>query len=343
MRVSAALEKRAALAVPKAASGPLAWLGTDYRRLGALWALLLLFPIVAPDSYIIGLGVFFLINLILIASLNLVMGFAGQISLAHGGFYGLGAYTSGILSAKLGLTPWLGLPAALATTGLLALLVGIPSLRLRGHYLAMATLGTNTILWVMFNELVSLTGGPNGLLGVESFSIAGFGIDDDMRFFYFAWIFAGLVMLVLLNLVNSRVGRGLRALSGSELAANSLGVDTFRYKLAVFVISAMMAGLAGSLYVHFIVFVSPETFGFITSVLLVVMVAIGGWGHYWGPIFGALVFTAAPELLQAFEDLELLLFGVCLIVVLLFFPRGIAGGLSALGKRLRRPGAEERA
>ena len=136
-----------------------------------LWLVLLAMPFAAPNDYLVSLANLFLINVILIASLNLLMGYGGQISLGHAGFFGLGAYVSGILSAKLGLSAWIGLPAAMLTTGLAALVIGIPVLRLRGLYLSMATLGWNAILVVLFNRLVELTGGPNGLLGVAPFSI----------------------------------------------------------------------------------------------------------------------------------------------------------------------------
>ena len=234
--------------------------------LGITWAILLLFPLIAPNDYIVNLGVFFFINLILIASLNVVMGFGGQISLCHGAFFGLGAYASGVLAAKFEISPWLGIFAALGLTGVSALIIGLPALRLRGHYLAMATLGFNAIMSVLFNELISLTGGPNGLTGVPPYSIGGFEIATDTRFFYFAWAVAGLVMVMIYNVIDSRFGRGMRTLSSSEIAAASLGVDTYRYKLIIFVSMAMIAGVAGALYVHFINFASPETFNFFTSV-----------------------------------------------------------------------------
>ncbi len=313
----------------------------DHATLAGVWLMLALFPFVAPNDFMVSLGVLFFINLILIASLNTLMGFCGQISLSHGAFFGLGAYTSGILSARLGIDAWIGVPAGMLLTAASAVIIGLPALRLRGHYLAMATLGFNAIVVVLFNELVGLTGGPNGLLGVAPFAIGGFDIASDDRVFYLVWACGGLVMLAILNLVKSRVGRALSALATSEIGADALGVNCFRYKLIVFVLTAAMAGLAGGLYVHYNQFASPETFGYFTSVMLVVMVALGGWGRYWGPLFGALVFTVVPEALRALGDLELFLFGLCMILVLLFFPGGLAAGVEALGARLfRRTGKE---
>jgi branched-chain amino acid transport system permease protein len=303
-----------------------------YLTFALLWPALLALPLVAPNNYFVSLGVLYLINVILIASLNLLMGYAGQISLSHGAFYGLGAYASGVLGAKYGVSPWLGLLASVAISAGAALLIGLPSLRLRGHYLAMATLGFNAIVSVLFVELYWLTGGPNGLIGVPSISLFGWRINTDRSFYFLAWFASGLVMLLILNLIDSRVGRALRALSTSELAASCMGVDTFRTKLAVFVLTAVMASLAGFLYVHHISFASPESFNFGASVMLVVMVALGGTGSVWGPLLGAAMFTVLPEALRAFDNLEILLFGVSMVVVLLFFP----GGLAALGRLLAR-------
>lgn len=309
--------------------------GKYMRLLMVLWTLFLFYPFVASNSYAIGLGVMFCINLMLIASLNLIMGYCGQISLCHGGFFGLGAYVSGVLSAKYGVPAPIGIVAAVMMTACASLLIALPALRLRGHYLAMATLGFNAILSVLFVELVDWTGGPNGLSGIEPIVLAGFAFDTDVRFFYLAWLATLLVMVAILNLTYSRIGRAVVSLSGNEIGASSLGVNTYALKVQVFVASAMVAAFSGALFVHFNLFASPETFSFFTSVLLVVMVAVGGWGKYWGALFGALVFTLVPEYLRAFHDVELLVFGLSMILVLMFFPDGLAGLAQRLVRILR--------
>lgn len=314
----------ATLAPPRAASG---------RAIAAVFALLALVPWLSPNNYILGLAVLFLIYWILVASLNLLMGYAGQISLSHAAFFGLGAYASGILSAKFGWSPWAGLIAAIVVAAGSAFLIGLPSLRLRGHYLAMATLGFNAIVSVLFVELYSLTGGPEGLSNVPGLAIAGYKLRDPRLFYIVAWVMTLAVMIVLLNVLESRTGRAVRALSGSELAAASLGVDVYRTKLFVFMLTAGMAAIAGWLYVHFNNFCSPETFNFFASVFLVVMVALGGWGRYWGGLWGALILTAVPELLRVFEDLEIFVFGAAMVLVMLFFPQGLAGALGRLRQR----------
>ena len=166
-----------------------------------VWLALLILPFVAPNAYFVSLANMMLINIILIASLNLLMGYGGQISLGHAGFYGLGAYVSGVLGVKFGLSAWAGLPAAALLTGLAALVIGIPALRLRGLYLSMATLGWNAILVVMFNRLIDVTGGPNGLLGVKPFALGAFKLDTDIRQFPLLWLVSLLVMLAILQFV----------------------------------------------------------------------------------------------------------------------------------------------
>lgn len=299
------------------------------------FAALALVPVLSPNNYILGLGVLFCIYWILVTSLNLLMGFAGQISLSHAAFFGLGAYASGILSAKFGWSPWAGLVAAITVAAASALLIGLPSLRLRGHYLAMATLGFNAIVSVFFTELYGLTGGPEGLSNVPGLSIAGFKLRDPRLFFVVAWVATLIIMLLIRNVLESSSGRGLRALAGNELAAASLGVDVYATKLFVFVLTAAMAAVAGWLYVHFNNFCAPETFNFFASVFLVVMVALGGWGRYWGGLWGALILTVVPEFLRIFEDLEIFVFGAAMVLVLLFFPQGLAGAIERLRKQAR--------
>ncbi len=307
-----------------------------YRGLGLLWLVLAALPWIAPNSYWLNLGTLWLTNLLLVASLNLLMGYSGQISLAHGAFFGIGAYVSGVLSAKYGISPWIGLPAALASTGLVAFLVGWPTLRLRGHYLAMATLGFNAIASVLFVELRDWTGGPNGLVNIPPYVLFGVKLDSDRAFYFLALAAVGSALLLLLNLLDSRTGRALRALSTTETGAECMGIDVHKHKILVFVVSAMLAALAGCLYAHHNAFVSPETFDFMTSTMLVVMVALGGTGHWWGAFLGALVYTLLPEALRSFGDLELLIYGVSLVLVLLFFPRGLGGALDLLATRIRR-------
>ncbi len=267
------------------------------------------------------------IHALLVVGLNLLLGYAGQISLGHAAFFGLGAYTSGILTATYGINPWLALPAGLLVAGAAAFLVGVPALKLRGYYLAMATLGFGIIVYIFFNQTQELTGGPSGLSGIPSLSLAGFPLDSPDRLFLLIWPVLGVILLLSANLVDSRLGRALRALHDGEPAAQSLGVDTARVKLLVFVWSALYASLAGSLYAHTLNFIAPTSFGFMFSIKLVTMVVVGGMASIWGSLLGAAVLTILPEFLVVFHDYEIIIFGGILMVVMIFLPRGLVRGI----------------
>jgi branched-chain amino acid transport system permease protein len=267
---------------------------------------------------------------LLVVGLNLLLGYAGQISLGHAAFFGLGAYSSGILTATYGVNPWLALVAGLVVSGAAAYLIGIPALKLRGYYLAMATLGFGIIIYIILNQAHDLTGGPSGLSGIPSLSLAGFALNTPRRLFLLIWIIVGVILWISANLVNSRTGRAIRALHDSEAGAESLGVDTFRMKLKIFVWSALYASLAGSLYAYSLNFIAPASFGFMFSIKLVTMVVLGGMASIWGSLLGAGVLTVLPEVLTVFQDFEVVIFGLILIVVMIFLPRGLVRGLMDL-------------
>lgn len=293
-------------------------------------------PAVVTSGYHLSVGVFVGLHAIVTVGLCVLAGYAGQISLGQAAFYGIGAYTSGLLTTRLGVDPWLAMVAAMAFTALVAYVFGIPILRLHGHYLAMATLAFGIIVYLVFVELKHLTGGPSGLGGIPRLAVGGFVFDSDRKFFYLTWgVLLGVVVLSL-NLVHSRVGRALRAIHGSEVAAETLGIDAARFKLQVFTLSAVYASLAGSLYAHYVTFVSPPTFGFIASVEFVVMAAVGGLASVWGAPLGALAVTLLTEtirdvmprlLAHASGEHEVIAYGVLLVVIMIFMPRGLAAGL----------------
>lgn len=275
------------------------------------------------------------IHVLICTGLNLLMGYAGQLSLGHAGFWGLGAYISGILTARFGWPPVLALFSSISGTALVAMIVGFPTLRLKGHYLAMATLGCGIIIYIFFVQLAGLTGGPSGLVNVPSFSIASFRVDTPLKNHYFIWGVTALGLIGAMNLANSRVGRALKAINISEVAAETMGIKTFQYKLIIFVLSSVYAAVSGVLYVHYLNFVAPETFGFMNSVLLVTMVAVGGMGNFWGPVLGAMILTFLPEYLRAHEGLEVLLYGLILAAVMMFLPRGLAPIFSSIPSHVR--------
>jgi branched-chain amino acid transport system permease protein len=299
-----------------------------------------LVPWLAPNAYIVQVLAFTGLNVMMAVGLNLLMGYAGQVSLGHAGFYGLGAYVSGVLGAKLGLSPWLGMPLAACATGVLAYVAGAPTLRLKSYYLAMATLGIGIVLHLAFVQLYWWTGGSSGLAGIPPWDIGPLHFTTDLAHYYLIWVFAGIALWLAWNLVNSAVGRALRAVGDSEVAASAMGVDAPTAKRSIFVLSAVYASIAGSLYAHYITVISPEIFSFLGSVVLILMVAIGGIGRYWGPVLGALLLTVLPEYLRKYGDYEVPLYGLALIVVMLFLPRGLAGLLERRPARAARLSAE---
>jgi len=302
-----------------------------------LFALTLLAVFLTVDNeYYLSLLNFIGIHTLLVVGLNLLMGYAGQISLGHAAFFGLGAYTSGILTATMGLNPWLALLLGLLVSGLTAFLIGIPALKLKGYYLAMATLGFGIIVYIVLNEAQSWTGGPSGLSDIPSLSLGGWPLNTPRRLFALIWPTVGLILAVSANLVDSRLGRALRALHDSEVAAASLGVNTGRLKLIIFVWSALYASLAGSFYAHTLNFIAPASFGFMFSIKLVTMVVVGGMASIWGSLLGAAVLTMLPELLVVFHDLEVVIFGAILMIVMIFLPRGLVRGILDLWEQSSR-------
>ena len=252
---------------------------------------------VSSKYYFIVLNVIGL-NAIVVIGLNLLIGYAGQISLGHAAFFGLGSYFSGVLTVNYGWSPWVAMLIGMLATGAVAYLVGYPSLKLRGHYLVMATLAFSIIVYILMGELSYFTGGHDGLIGIEPLSIFGYAFDSDLRNFYLIWFFVFICMILSYNLLYSRVGRALRAIHGSEIASSSLGVNTQSYKVKIFVLSAMYASVSGSLYAHYIMFISPSTYDFYYSIQVVTMVIVGGMGSLWGSIFGAALLTTISEALH---------------------------------------------
>jgi branched-chain amino acid transport system permease protein len=300
--------------------------GRPYRDLlpfGLLLVMIILLPVfVESKYYLIVLNIIGL-NTIVVVGLNLLVGFAGQISLGHAAFYGLGSYFSGTLTVNYGFPLWPAMLVGMLATGGIAYLIGYPSLKLRGHYLVMATLGFGIIINILMGELEQFTGGHDGLIGIPPLSIGGLAFDTDLKNFYLIWAFVFFSMLAARNLLDSRVGRALRAIHGSEVAANSLGVNTASYKVKVFVLSAMFASISGSLYAHYITFISPSTYDFYYSIQVVTMVIVGGMGSLWGSLFGAAVLTFISEALHVAKQYHVIAYGVFLSLALIFLPKGV--------------------
>lgn len=317
-------------------------IGLSRLRSGSLvpvslfFAVMLALPYALPNSYYVSTLTLACINAIIVVGLNLLLGFAGQISLGHAAFYGIAAYTTGIATATYGVSMGTGFLLAVGLVALVAFLVGIPTLKLTGHYLAMGTLGFGIIVYIFFNESIDLTGGPSGLVGIPRLALFGHELWDDTEYFYLVAGVLSVTLLLALNLIRSRFGRALKAIHTSEKAAMCIGVDIARYKLFVFVLSAIYAGVAGFLYAHYLGFVSPSSFGFHFSVQLIVMVVLGGMMSVWGAVAGAFFLTMLPEFLRVFENIETLIFGAILVLCMMFMPQGLAGGMTGLCRLLNR-------
>lgn len=299
--------------------------------LGFLAVLVALPPLMGNNYYLTVLTMCCLHAMIAVG-LCLLVGHAGQISLGHAGFYGLAAYTTAALSAHLVVPVGLSMLAGVALTSLVAALIGLPALKLKGHYLAMATLGFGVILSILFSETVEITGGPSGFTDIPRLALFGVAFASDLSVYYFIVALLGLAVWLAFNILHSRVGRALRALHTSEKAAQAMGIDIARYKLFTFVLSAACAGLAGVLYAHYLTFIAPASFGFLFSVELIVMVVLGGMTSIPGSIVGAFFLTVLPEFLRAFENVEVLLFGAILVLCMMYLPGGLADGFHRLWK-----------
>ncbi len=292
-------------------------------------------PVYLSDSYYLSVLAFMGTRFMMALGLSLLLGQAGQVSLGQAAFVGIGAYGAAILTTRLGINPWLAMASAALLAAVIAGLVGMPTLKLKGHYLAMATLGINEIVYILLVQLKGLTNGTDGITGIPSLSIGGLDFGSPKAYHLLVWG-VGLVMLRFsLNLTSSRVGRSLRALRRSEPAAESLGVDTSYRKVQIFMLAAAFASIAGSFDAYYVNFISPESYNIGFSIILVTGVIIGGLRSVWGALWGSLVIVILPEILKRVnDDLTNLVFGV-LLVVIMIFSGGQARGLLAR-RRLRK-------
>ncbi|MCF8078354.1 MAG: branched-chain amino acid ABC transporter permease [Desulfobacterales bacterium] len=270
------------------------------------------------------------INVILAVSLGIIMGYLGELSLGHGAFYGIGAYTSALLAMKLGVPFPAAFVMAVLFSGVMGYLIGIPALRLSGHYFAIATLGFQGIVILLIINLVELTRGPMGLPGIPGpgeLSLGTFTISfqDKIPYFYMTLLVVVVVLYLTRNLLQFRYGRAFIATREDPMLAASIGVEPRKYRMLAFTISTAIAGAAGSLYAHYALFISPDSFHLPESIYIATMVIVGGRGTIAGPVIGALVLTTAPEVLRSTGNFQFVLYGLILMVVVVFFPKGIVG------------------
>ncbi|RJX22991.1 MAG: branched-chain amino acid ABC transporter permease [Ammonifex sp.] len=289
-------------------------------------------PLIIESSYYMSIFIVIGLYAIVAEGLGLLMGYAGQVSFGQAAFYGLGAYAAAILATRCQWPPLLCVCIAPLLPSMVAFIIGRPILRLREHYLVLATLGFGIFVYVLFKDLGTLTGGPSGLTGIPYLNIGSLTLVTDQQYFYLVWGALGLTLFGMANLTRSPIGRVFKAIHTSERAAEAVGIDTASLKLQAFVLSAFLAGLAGALYAFWVTFISPSPFGFTSSVEFALMVVVGGLGTLWGPVLGAALIVGLTEFLRwavpvalpnAGGEFEIIFFGIIFVLIMLFRPKGL--------------------
>lgn len=286
-----------------------------------LAVIVLSLPSFHSDAYLLSILAFMATRFMIVVGLSLLLGQAGQISLGHAAFVAIGAYGSALLVTRLQVNPWLAMVAAAVIAAAVAGVIGIPTLKLKGHYLAMATLGFGEIVFILLVQLKGLTRGTDGITGIPPLRLGPLDFSNPRLYHVLVWLVALIIFRLALNLSESRVGRSLKALRRSEVAAESLGVNASWRKLQVFMISAVFASIAGSFDAHYVQFISPDAYGITFSVILVCSVVIGGFRSVWGALWGTLAIIILPEVIKRFdEDAVNLVFGILIIVIVVLLP-----------------------
>jgi len=310
---------------------------TTMTRIATLVAILgaAAIPLVIDNGYVISVCIIIFIFIMLAVGLDLVLGYCGQYSFAQGAFYGIGAYTAAILYNNFGLSFWVTMPAGIFSAGLFGLLLGIPSLRLAGHFLAITTIAFQTIVYLLLTQWTELTGGQYGLPmpSVEPLSLFGLDlvrISGGTGFYFLAFVFMLLAVLIAQRLAGSRLGQEWIAIHDDELLARAIGLNATRNKIVAFVASAALAGAGGVLIAYYLGSVYPADFSIWTSATVVAMVVVGGRATILGPVLGAIFFTAMPEVLRATQDYKLIIYGLLMILAITFLPEGAVGGARRL-------------
>jgi branched-chain amino acid transport system permease protein len=308
--------------------------------------LILLLPVVLPEA-LLTIFIFIGLSTMVVSGLSLLMGFAGQVSLGQAAFYAIGAYTAGLLARDIHVPPVLALAVAPAATAVIAYIVGLPLLRLRGHYLAFGTLAFQLITLSVLGEARDITGGDTGLTAIPALGIGPLVVEGPFKpivFGYLAWGLALVSVLFNAHLVRSRPGRALRALASSEAGAQASGVPVGRYKLQVFALSAAYAGLAGGVYAFYVTYIAPGSFPLVRSIEFLIMATVGGLGSIWGAAVGATLVSLVVQVLQGLGTLpgmplrapaifSYAVYGLILVGVMLALPAGVVPSVRAMLRR----------
>ena len=289
-----------------------------------LVAVICAWPILfSGQPYVLRTSIIVLLYVVLALSLNFVLGFAGQLSMGHAAFYAIGAYTTALLTVNLKISFWIALVLSAAIAGIFGLLLGIPTLRLKGDYLAITTIGFGEILRLVLINWTSFTRGPAGIPGIPSPKIFGLVINNNIGYFYLIFALAIFTVFISYRLLNSRLGRGLIAVRDDEIAAESMGINSTFLKILAFVLGAAIAGMAGSFFSTFVHYVNPDNFAYMESVVILTMVVLGGVGSIPGVILGAAVLAIIPEALRDIATYRYAIYGILLVLMMIIRPQGM--------------------
>jgi branched-chain amino acid transport system permease protein len=310
---------------------------------GLMGALLLVLPLLVTDDYTMHLIIMTAMFMMLAVSVDIIYGYAGQLNLGQAGFAAIGSYITAILMVRFNLSFWTVLPLSGLGAATFGLLLGIPTLRLRGLYLGIATMGFSEIVRLVLVMWVDVTRGPMGIPGIPAPTIGSFVFESKTAFYYMILFFLALTIFAVQRLVHSRMGTALMAIRDDEIAARAMGIDSSHFKITAFALGAFFAGIAGSFYAVYISFVSPDAFRMMDSYMIFAMPALGGMGTLPGPLIGAVVLYVLPEVTRVFAEYRMLWVGALLVITMATQPRGILGGLQTLAGRFRRTKPEPQA
>jgi len=298
----------------------------DRRKRAAVFAALVLTAVLVPSvgsNYTLEILTNSFLYIVLCLGLNIIVGYAGLLDLGFAAFFAVGAYSVGILTSKFGWNFWLAIPPALVLTVVVRVIIGAPTLRLRSDYLAIVTLGAGEMIRIIARNMKDLTGGASGLIGIQRPSILGLELNQISHYYYIFLILAILAVFASDRLENSRLGRAWKYVRDDEDAAEAMGIDRVAVKLSAYIIGALFAGLAGCFYAAKMTAISPETFQFMQSIMILVAVVLGGMGKIAGMVVGALAMVLFPEVFREIGSMRMLVFGVILIVMMIFRPQGL--------------------
>ena len=305
-----------------------------FDKSNILILMLLLLPIFIKNFYYLQIFDIIGIYIIFSMSINILSGFLGQISFGHAGFWAIGAYTSALLSTKLHFPFALDLISALILAGIFGFLLGLPALRIRGHYLALATLSFGLIIHLILLKWMGLTNGPNGINDIPKVSLAGIEIDTEVKFYYVLWFFLIASHVFCKHLKFSRIGYAMQSVKEDEVASSMVGINITKIKLLGFMISAMVAGLSGSLFAHFMGFICPDLFSLDASIVVVMIVVLGGFGNLSAPWLGSILIVGSSEYFRFLGHYREIAYGIIILIALIFMPQGIWGAFSAIIKKV---------